>query len=364
MANAVRGPCSPKIILDISQTQSVYTKSSDQDIRSYDEDNVKIESCDYCGRRKGSCLCCRNFVKVMTDPYYDRSPNSDTLPPMNHHYSSPQAQEIVPEGSIMISPGSNNSFISIEELNRKRRRLSVSDYDYEDATGMYVSAPSDCVYENSAKRARFQDTNMNSPGVEMDSETYRKFYSTQYNGHYYQTDPPLMLKPFSGSTETVISIGGGVALSQTVPLECHNLHQQMPIDLHHHAQQQQQQPQEHQPPPVEAALPPMFVMCPNESAQARSNAFKYAASPTEDTMDLGDDYDDNKSVDSSRIASESEASCPIPKTRGRPRTGRVSKKKKTAEKEECSFEDQQQMRVMANVRERQRTQVFKRNASN
>lgn len=365
MANAVRCARSPKIILDISQTQSVYTKSlpQDQDIRSYNEENnnnsVKMEPCDYCGRMKGSCLCCRNFVKVMTDPYYDRSPSSDTLPPLNHHYSSPQPN-VTAEGSNMISPGSNNSFISIEELNRKRR-LSVSDYDYEEAPAMYVNS-SDCVYEVNAKRGRFGDeVNMNSPGDgQMDSELYRKFYSTPYNGNYYQTDPPLMLKPFSGSTETVISIGGAAPPPHPMTItDCQVMHHQpSPIIEPHPLQEQphQQQQQHHQQPPlVEAELPPIFTMYSNESAQTRTNPCKYTASPDEDTFEMEDDFDDTKSVDS-RMASESETSSQAPKTRGRPRTGRVSKKKKV-EKEVTSFEDMQQMRVMANVRERQRTQV-------
>lgn len=336
---SLRGPRSPKIILDISQTQSVAITDLTH------ANSVKMEPCDYCGRLKGSCLCCRNFVKVMSEPYYERSPNSDTLPPLNHHYSSPQAN-LMPDGSL-ISPGSNNSFISIEELNRKRR-LSVSDYEYEDANGLYVNPPSDCLYE--AKRARYEDVNM-IPPAEMDHESYRKFYSSQYNGHFYQTEPPLTLKPFSGSTETVISIGSG---SHSGPLST-NCQMQMQSNIL--PQSGQHQPLHHQP-PVEGELPPIFSMCSNESAQTRSHPYSQTA---DDHLDIEDDYDDSKSVDS-RLASESETSSHIPKTRGRPRTGRVSKaskKKKQKEQEEASFEDMQQMRVMANVRERQRTQVIK-----
>lgn len=365
MANVVHCPRSPKIILDISQTQSVYTKSSDQDTRSYEEamvnennnnnnsSSVKVEPCDYCGRLKGSCMCCRNYVKVMTDPYYDRSPNSDTLPPLNHHYSSPQPN-VMAEGSLMISPGSNNSFISIEELNRKRR-LSATDYDYEDGQGMYVNGP-DCVYEVNPKRARLEEMHLTPPGYMECEPQYRKYYSSQYNGHYYQTDPPLMLKPFSGSTETVISIGGSSQPLPALPTDCQvvNQHQQSPIDLHHLQQSHHQQP----PPPVEAELPPIFTLCSNEPAQTRANHFKYTApSPAEHDLDLDDDYEDIKSVDS-RMASESDTGSQVPKTRGRPRSNKSSKKKKNVEKDVSTYEDMQQMRVMANVRERQRTQVI------
>lgn len=348
----MHAPRSPKIILDISQTQgqSVYTKpiNVEQDPRQFEE-SVKVEPCDYCGRLKSSCLCCRNFVKVMTDPYYERSPNaSECLPPLNNHYSSPQPN-VIREGSLMISPDSNNSFISIEELNRKRR-LS-GDYDYEENPGMYVSPPSDCVYESNAKRGRYEPEPNDPTTGAVDGEMYRKFYSTtQYNGHFYQTDPPLMLKPFSGSTETVISIGG-----PSPEMDC---------QMMSHHQQQEQSPLKNglmnhqQPPPVESELPPIFTLCANESAQSRVNLLKYLPSPEPVYLDMEDEYEDIKSVDS-RLTSEGEnANAQHQQKRGRPKSGAGNKgKKKQQEKEASSFEDLQQMRVMANVRERQRTQV-------
>lgn len=330
MANVMHAPRSPKIILDISQTQGQSVYNTNQNPRQFEE-SVKVEPCDYCGRLKSSCLCCRNFVKVMADPYYERSPiASDCLPPLNNHYSSPQPN-VIREGSLMVSPDSNNSFISIEDLNRKRR-LS-GDYEYEENPGMYISPASDCVYESNAKRGRYEQQVADNSA------------SMQYNGHFYQTEPPLMLKPFSGSTETVISIGG-----PSPEMDC-----QM---LSHH-QQQQQSPLKlmDQQPSVEAELPPIFTLCSNESAQTRVNLLKFLPSPEQVYLDMEDEYDDIKSVDS-RLTSEGE-NAQHQQKRGRPKsgTGNKGKRKQQQEKEASSFEDLQQMRVMANVRERQRTQV-------
>lgn len=359
MAEVARAPRSPKIILDISQTTtqpSVYSSKEQQSIRHY-ESSIKVEPCDYCGRIKGSCLCCRNYVKVMTDPYYDRSRSSECLPPMNNtlYNSPPQVHVISDEGPEMISPGggSNNSFNSMEELNRKRR-LSVSDYDYEESPGMYVFAPSDCVYETNAKRGRYDDgvpVQSVPPGI-MDNggvhDAYRKFYPMQYNGHEFNTETPMTVIAIGGSNHTTIDCQLGSQPSPTKPMALQMDHQQQP---HHN-------------PPVEAELPPIFTLCSsNESAQQSrqpANDFKFSMSSQVDQVDLDleDDYDDLKSEDSNSrlMASESDCGTIQPKsTRGRPRN---VKQKKNKEKDVSStYEEMQQMRVMANVRERQRTQV-------
>lgn len=311
---------SPKIILDISQ-------------RAQFQESVKVEPCDYCGRMKGSCLCSRSF------------------------YESPQVN-VSREGasSAMISPVSNNSFISIEDLNRKRRLSGEYDYEGGGGGGNVVYLPSDCVYESNAKRGRYDQVQMDPLNVangDGESESFRKFYCGQYNGHYYQTDPPLMLKPFSGSTETDISIGG----VSNGSMDCHTMGQTSPMkqgyaDQHHHHLHQHHQP----PPPVEAELPPIFTLCSNESAQTRVQNFKYMPSPEEQPLDLEDEYDDIKSEDS-RLTSEAEnVPSHQPQKRGRPRNGNKVKRK-NVDKDPSSYEDLQQMRVMANVRERQRTQV-------
>lgn len=323
----VRSSGSPKIFLDISQNDhqsntnlgcnNINNNSVVYDIKQFEDalnnnKYIKLEQSEF----EDQLMCeKRSDLPKTVEPYNYPTPDSSVTmvamgsPPLllNHHLPATIMMNNNSDHHLNHNhiPESVQHLITIEEINRKRR----IDYDYEDASG-YIQGLGSSASQPIQKRCRYEE-----PVDYLKENEVQRRYDCP---NYYQADPSMTMKPYSWHITPELSPSGNSSDNCMIA----DQNKQLPMDPYDYGKE----------------------------FQSLTSATKKTCD-TPDPEDLEDDFD-TKSSDS-KLISGCESSVSSRKSGNRKKS---SKNRKKVVKDQVSYEDMQTQRVMANVRERQRTQ--------